>query len=80
MENKETIVRETHYEYDENEKLTSMTVHETITNPNDADTDEGEVLTGELEISIEHIFHDVALALAGLGLCLTAVASVLRHR
>lgn len=33
MDNKETIVRDTHYEYDEKGNLTSMTINETITNP-----------------------------------------------
>ena len=32
MEN-ERIERETHYKYDENEKLVGVTIHETITNP-----------------------------------------------
>ena len=80
MENKETIVRETHYEYDENEKLTSMTVHETITNPSYDDIDDGEMHTGKLDVTVEHNLVDIAIALIGLGLCLVATASILKKR
>lgn len=65
MENKETIVRETHYTYDENEKLTSMTVNETITNPRyDEDVEDGEVLTGELDVTAEMSAWDIFLTAA----------------
>ena len=81
MENKETIVRETHYKYDENEKLTSMTVNETITNPGSScSCEEGELMTGQIEFTKDGPdFADVALALAGIGLCLTAVVSIFKR-
>lgn len=82
MEN-ERIERETHYKYDENEKLVSMTVHETITNPcyNCEDCDDGELMTGEIEFTEDKpTLSDVAMALASIGLCLTAVATIIKHR
>ena len=62
MGNKETIVRETSYTYDENEKLTSMTVNETITNPICAeDVDDGDLLAGELDVTAEMSIWEILL-------------------
>lgn len=86
MENKETIVRESRYEYDKDGNLAVMTINETITNPNidpcdSCPCEEGELLTSEIDFTEDGIaFADVALALAGLGLCLTAVATIFKRR
>lgn len=78
MENKQTTVRETHYEYGENEKLTSMTINETITNPcGGCACGEGELATGEIEFIEERpTFTEVALALVGLGVSLASIAFI----
>lgn len=76
------IERVTHYEYDEKGELTSMTVNETITNPDCEDcglVDEGELMTGELEVDTEHSFADIAFGLAALGLCATAMVAILKR-
>ena len=84
MENKETIVRESHYEYDKDGNLTAMTVNETVTNPNPCGAcpcEEGELLTSEIDFTEGGIaFSDVALALAGFGLCLTGIATIFKRR
>lgn len=86
MDNKETIVRDTHYEYDKDGNLTSMTIGETITNPHadpceNCPCEEGALLTDEIEFTRdEPTFADAALALAGLGLCLTALATIFKRR
>ena len=82
MENKQTTVRETHYEYGENEKLTSMTINETITNPcGGCVCDKGELVTDEVEVAeLGPTFTEVALALIGLGVSLSAIASIFKHR
>lgn len=86
MDNKETIVRDTHYEYDEKGNLTSMTINETITNPRidpcqSCPCEEGELMTSEIDFTEDGVaFSNVALALAGLGLCLTAVATIFKRR
>lgn len=57
----------------------------TITNPNidpcdSCPCEEGELLTGEIDLIEDRIaFADVALALVGLGLCLTALATVFKR-
>ena len=85
MENKETIVRESRYEYDKDGNLTTMTINETITNPNIDPCDggpceEGQFLSSEVDFTEDGIaFADVALALAGLGLCLTAVTTIFKR-
>ena len=86
MDNKETIVRDTHYEYDEKGNLTSMTINETITNPRidpceSCPCEDGELLTSEIDFTADGpTFADAALALAGVGLCLTAVAAIFKRR
>lgn len=86
MDNKETIVRDTHYEYDEKGNLTSMTINETITNPSidpceSCPCEDGELLTSEIDFTADGpTFADAALALAGLGLCLTTVAAIFKRR
>lgn len=79
------IERETHYEYDENGELTSMTIHETITNPNCDDCgyiddvdDDAELMTGEIEVKTEHSFVDVAFGLAALGLTIAAIVAIFK--
>lgn len=64
------IERVTHYEYDENGELKNMTINETITNPSDE----------ECGIKTEITFSDVSLAIAGLGLCLTAISTIIKHK
>lgn len=77
-----TIERETHYKYDENDKLTSMTVHETITNPSceecglDDDIDDAEMMTGEIEVKTEHGFADIAFGMVSIGLVVAAIGMV----
>ena len=75
------IERETHYEYDEKGELTSMTIHETITNPNCDDCgliDEAETMTGELDVATEHSFADIAFGLAAIGLTVAAIATIFK--
>lgn len=79
MENKETIVRETRYMYDENEKLTSMTVNETITNP--CLCGEAQPVTGEVEyFDEEPSLAYAVLALASFCLGVTALVVSLKRR
>lgn len=86
MDNKETIVCESRYEYDKDSNLTVMTINETITNPhigpcNDCPCEEGELLTSEVDFTEDKpTFADAALALAGLGLCLSAIATIFKRR
>ena len=73
--------RETHYQYDEKGELTSMTVHETITNPSCDDCgliDEAKTMTGELEVATEHSFADIAFGLATIGLTVAAFAAIFK--
>lgn len=75
------IERETHYQYDEKGELTSMTVHETITNPSCEDCgliDEAETMTGELEVATEHSFADIAFGLAAIGLTVATIVAIFK--
>ena len=82
--NDRKIERETHYEYNEKGELTSMTIHETITNPSCEDcdciddTDDAELMTGEIEVKTEHSFADIAFGLAAIGLTVAAIAAIFK--
>ena len=74
------IERETRYEYNENGEVTSSTTHETITEPacDTCDFDDAEMMTGELDVTSETSFADVAFWLAAIGLTIAAIAAVFK--
>lgn len=77
MENKETITRESHYEYGENGELTRLTINETITNPH---YDDAQPVAGEVEFFEEGpSLAYAALALVNFCLGVTALVAALRR-
>lgn len=74
-------VTKTEYFYNEDEKICHSVTTETSDCNEDCPCAEGELLTSEIDLTEEGIaFSDVAVALAGLGLCLTAVATIFKRR
>lgn len=70
----------TEYFYNEDERICRSVTTET-TDCDGCLCDEGELLTSEVDFTEDGFaFADVALALAGLGLCLTAVATIFKRR
>nr|WP_325231044.1 hypothetical protein [uncultured Oscillibacter sp.] len=71
----------TEYFYNEDEKICRSVTTETFDCNEDCPCAEGELLTSEIEFTEDGpTFADTALALAGLGLCLTAVAAIFKRR
>lgn len=67
----------TEYFYDDSNNLSRVVTTETM---DCAGCDEGELLTSEIDFTEDGpTFADAALALAGLGLCLTAVAAIFKR-
>ncbi len=70
----------TEYFYNNDEKICRSVTTETSDCSDGCPCAEGELLTSEVDFTKDGIaFADVALALAGLGLCLTAVATVFKR-
>ena len=71
----------TEYFYNEVERLCRSVTTETSECSDCGGCEDGELMTGKIEFTEDGpTFADVALALAGLGLCLTAVATVFKRR
>lgn len=79
---KKTI--KTEYFYNEDEHICRSVTTETTEDSDYCDGSpckESELLTDEIEFTEDGpTFADAALALAGLGLCLTAVAAIFKRR
>lgn len=76
---KKTI--KTEYFYNEDEHICRSVTTETSDCSDGCPCTEGELLTSEIDFTKDGInFTDVALALAGLGLCLNAVATIFKRR
>ena len=79
---KKTI--KTEYFYNDDEHICRSVTTETTEDSDCRDvspSEEGKLLTNEIEFASDSpTFADAALALAGLGLCLTAVATILKRQ
>lgn len=71
----------TEYFYNDDEKICRSVTTETSDCNDGCPCEEGELLTSEVEFTEDGpTFADAALALVGLGLCLTAVATIFKRR